>query len=249
MLSTLKLNNCDVNNDGLKIIADALMCTTLTSLDIGYTYIDADGLQHISNMKQLSTLGLANIYCNVHNVVNFKVLVDLPLTDLDISYGDTTFGILDIIEVMPLKNLTMCGARADISPQCKMLSTLTSLSIPQCWWIDSLSNVTRLTYLDVSGVELNDLAMDIISSLPLIALIMKYTDHSRGRASVKKYKRISKCTNLTELNISMAPITDTHLVSFRMLPLKVLNVEYCPNITQVGINYIKETHPGIQVFA
>jgi hypothetical protein len=87
--------------------------------------------------------------------------------------------------------------------------------------LHAIKDIKTLVQLGVSGCPLNAEGLAVIASLP----------------------------SLTILTIRRTPITDKELEALNQLPLKLLDVSDCPNLSETGLKNLRSHHPHCQIIA
>ena len=190
--------------------------------------ITNEGLKHLSRLKKLTTLKLIN--CMKITDEGLQQLTQLNLTILDLT-GCRRIGNVGLQYLSQLHNLThldLTGCHKIGNAGLQYLSQLHNLSylnLTFCYQITDngfqfLSQLYNLTTLNLSACSITDAGVLFLSQL----------------------------YNLTTLNLSSCLITDIglhHLI--HLYRLSNLNLFNCQQITDGGINDLKETLPNLNI--
>jgi serine/threonine protein kinase len=103
---------------------------------------------------------------------------------------------------------------------------------------DNLKDLKKLEVLDISSTRAKDLKF-LANLKALKVLIVAHL-----KLSPEAFDRIGHLTKLTELNISFTPVTDSDLQKlYNLHDLHLLGLEGCDNLTNLGIDKLRNVLP------
>ena len=216
--------------------------TTITSLIVaGPGVTDLTGIQHFTNLKQLSLentqvsdlaplAGLSNLTALNLNGTDISDFFSLaPLTNLNrLYFGNTQ--ITDLTLLAAFTNLSQVSLAqtdvSDLTPLARLADlTILDMDNTQVSDLTPLAGLTNLTTLDMDNTQ--------VSNITPLAGLTNLTTLNMENTQVSDLTPLTALTNLTFLNLNGTDISD-------FLPLAALT-----NLTQLGLAQTSVTNVSL----
>ncbi|KAF3362877.1 hypothetical protein PHSC3_000619 [Chlamydiales bacterium STE3] len=238
-INSLDLSNCTrLSSKCLTYFANSRM----TRLQVNSLELDHAFFEILQSMPELIELSLNNctfkeedFFCMLPNTIKKLSLVacdkenELLLNDLDVM--DLPFGL----ESLNLSKNAITGTCFDYLK----LMSLKELSLQDCpIQSDRLELLGAHTSLEKFNLQGCKITKGSLKNLPLTltALNLSHTDIDTDEMTF-----LNRLVKLTHLDLSFTPINNEHLRTITQLPLEVLRLNGCEEISEVGLKTLPTT--------
>lgn len=276
-LSHLKLDGCNISGASLKLLGERsksskikelslqwclitdkdleyLSCLqSISVLNLSYTQVSCQGMRHVSELVNLSTLKLDS--CNINDfgvqyLTNRRAIrnsydknTKSSITELDLSDTNiSNVGLKSITEHMPdmkCLNLSYTAVNDDGVEHLKGLRNLTSLNLDSHSITDTslrhVSHLTSIRHLDLFGSKVTDNGLRLICTLTFSNL--KSLEVCGGGVTDVGVRYISRSMALLEsLNLA-----NNHRISDEAMP----SICLLKNLKNLNLTHSRVTSEGI----